>query len=221
MINFKQFLEENSKYHTGLAKSTSAKRKAQFKKQADMDDDDTKAYKPAPGDARAKTKPSKHTKKFKEIYGEESLIESNPKAALQKKAEQTGISYSILKQVFDRGVAAWRTGHRPGTTPAQWGLARVNSFATGGKTRTTTDKDLWDQHTGKNESLDEGSETWEDGYKRRVVKTTKPEHLEKGFKWRIKGKDKDNLTIKLYKEKPDFEEFTKQMKRVAGHEFGG
>ena len=36
----------------------------------------------------------------------------------------------ILKQVFKRGVAAWRTGHRPGTNPTQWGLARVNSFTT-------------------------------------------------------------------------------------------
>jgi phage terminase small subunit len=67
----------------------------------------------------------------------------------------------------------------------------------------------------------EGSETWEAGYKRRVVKTTDPEHKEKGMNWRIKGKDKSHLTIKLYKEKPSFKEFTKQMKRVAGHEFGG
>ena len=40
-------------------------------------------------------------------------------------------------------MAAWRTGHRPGTTPQQWAFARVNSFLTGGKTRTTADKDLW------------------------------------------------------------------------------
>jgi hypothetical protein len=40
-------------------------------------------------------------------------------------------------------MAAWRTGHRPGTTPQQWAFARVNSFITGGKTRTTADKDLW------------------------------------------------------------------------------
>ena len=71
------------------------------------------------------------------------------------------------------------------------------------------------------ESVQEGSETWEAGYKRRVVKTTKPEHKEKGMNWRIKGKDKAHLTIKLYKEKPSQEEFNKQMKRVAGHEFGG
>ena len=69
--------------------------------------------------------------------------------------------------------------------------------------------------------LKEGSETWEDGYKRRVVKTTKPEHKEQGYEWRIKGKDKDNLSIKLYKKKPSQEEFNKQMRRVAGHEFGG
>jgi nicotinic acid mononucleotide adenylyltransferase len=79
----------------------------------------------------------------------EFIFESNPKKALQNKAEKTGISYAILKKVFDRGVAAWRTGHRPGTTPAQWGMARVNSFATGGKTRTTADADLWAKHSGK------------------------------------------------------------------------
>jgi nicotinic acid mononucleotide adenylyltransferase len=61
------------------------------------------------------------------------LMENNPEEALKNKAEKSGISYGILKKVFDRGVAAWRTGHRPGTTPTQWGLARVNSFATKGK----------------------------------------------------------------------------------------
>jgi len=91
--------------------------------------------------------------KIKELeqIGEELdfIFESNPKKSLKKKAEKTGIPYGILKKVFDRGVAAWRTGHRPGTTPTQWGLARVNSFATGGKTQKTTDADLWKQHKGK------------------------------------------------------------------------
>lgn len=71
------------------------------------------------------------------------------------------------------------------------------------------------------EEVAEGSETWEDGYKRRVVKTTKPEHKEKGMNWRIKGKDKEHLSLKLYKNKPSQDEFNKQMDRVAGHEFGG
>ena len=71
------------------------------------------------------------------------------------------------------------------------------------------------------ESIEEGSESWEAGYKRRVVRTTKPEHKEKGYEWRIKGKDRPEISIKLYKSKPDFAEFKKQMRRVAGHEFGG
>lgn len=69
--------------------------------------------------------------------------------------------------------------------------------------------------------VSEGSETWEAGYKRRVVKTTDPEHKEKGMNWRIKGKDRPEISIKLYKEKPSQAEFNKQMRRVAGHEFGG
>jgi shikimate kinase len=512
--DLEEYIEEtvNPKYHAGLSKSTKAKRKAQFKKQAAMDDDNPDAYKPAPGDATAKTKPSKHTKKFKDMFGEdknpiidtegtveegvddpaifkavflaggpgsgksftvgktgltalgfkvvnsddkfeiamkkadleptpdnifspkgqklrsrakeltakqqelylngrlglvvdgtgkdyakikkqaellkklgydvamifvntdletakvrnrmrsrslpddevakmwqgvqnnlgkfqsmfgsnfvivdnsegsniekattsaykkmakfakeepknniarnwikkqlgESLIAEN-KTGIQNKAEKTGISYSILKKVFDRGVAAWKTGHRPGTTPSQWGFARINSFATGGKTRTTADKDLWAQHKGKKESIEESKdfephwmydpktgkkewakvkadhdrlnkmgwvheptealdygtpettknfkrntpgqkieegegkykgETWEQGYKRRVVKTSDPDHAEKGYKWRIKGKERPEISIKLYKEKPSFKEYSKQMDRVAGHEFG-
>ena len=51
-------------------------------------------------------------------------------AALVKKAEKSGMPYSILKKVYDRGMAAYKTGHRPGATPQQWALARVNSFTT-------------------------------------------------------------------------------------------
>ena len=59
-------------YFKGIkSKATKAKRDAQFKKQAKMSDDDPAAYKPAPGDARAKTKPSKHTKKFKQMFGDD------------------------------------------------------------------------------------------------------------------------------------------------------
>ena len=145
-------------YHRGLARSTKVKRDAQFKKQAKMDDDDPNAYKPAPGDKSAKTKPSKHTKKFKQMFGEDVLsfssfadvITEDVDAALQKKADKTGISKSILRQVYNRGVAAWKTGHRPGTTASQWGYARVNSFATKSKgTWGGADKDLAAKVRGK------------------------------------------------------------------------
>jgi hypothetical protein len=68
--------------------------------------------------------------------------------ALEKKAKQSGISYGILKQVYDRGMAAWKGGHRPGATSHQWAFARVNSFIVGGKTRKTADADLWKKEKG-------------------------------------------------------------------------
>ncbi len=61
---------------------------------------------------------------------------------LVKKSKKSGVPYGILKQVYSRGMAAWRTGHRPGTTPQQWAFARVNSFLTGGGAR-KADADLW------------------------------------------------------------------------------
>ena len=54
-------------------------------------------------------------------------------AGLVKKSEKSKVPYGILKKVYNRGMAAWRTGHRPGTTPQQWAFARVNSMLTGGK----------------------------------------------------------------------------------------
>ena len=49
---------------------------------------------------------------------------------LKKKAAKSGISLGTLKKVYNRGMAAWKTGHRPGATQQQWGYARVNSFLT-------------------------------------------------------------------------------------------
>lgn len=140
-----------AKYFKGLSKSTKEKRDAHFKKGKEKHWDDSSAYKPAPGDD-VKTKESKYTKaikkKYPDLYKEEVLDEGKADSSIAKKAEKSGISAGILRQVYNRGVAAWRTGHRPGTTPEQWGHARVNSFISGGKTRTTADADLWKKHKG-------------------------------------------------------------------------
>ena len=93
--------------------------------------------------------------KIWEAYLEYVILNEKQIAGLVKKSEKSGISYGILKKVYDRGMAAWKTGHRPGTTPQQWAFARVNSFITGGKTRTTADADLWAKHKGKKEDIDE------------------------------------------------------------------
>jgi len=177
------------KYHSGLSKSTKAKRDAEFKKGAEKDSDDPTAYPDKhAGDTGAKTKLSKHTKKYRDMFGEGEVDSAKEKidrekasdkkkhdrmldrartsdtkaknqeesfeitedsaTALKKKSEKSGISLGILKKVYNRGMAAWKTGHRPGANQQQWAYARVNSFITGGKTRTTGDADLWKQHKG-------------------------------------------------------------------------
>ena len=83
--------------------------------------------------------------------------------ALKSKAEKSGISLGILKQVYNRGMAAYKTGHRPGTTAQQWALARVNSFITKGKgTWGGADKDLAAKVGGGTKK--EQAPCW-DGYK--------------------------------------------------------
>jgi CRISPR/Cas system CSM-associated protein Csm2 small subunit len=76
-----------------------------------------------------KDKAEKEAKK-KEDMKEEMRLYVESIAAVKNKAEKTGMPYSILKQVYDRGMAAWKGGHRPGATQVQWALARVNSFVT-------------------------------------------------------------------------------------------
>lgn len=141
-----------AKYYKGLSKSEKEARAKHFAKGG--------SEAPAPGDKDAKTKESKHTKKFKQMYGEEYIEEKNE--GLKNKASKSGISYGILKKVYDRGMAAWKGGHRPGTTPQQWAMARVNSFITKGKgTWGGADSDL----AGKvrKEQLEVEEERGEDG----------------------------------------------------------
>jgi len=408
--DLEEYIEENAKYHAGLSKSTKDKRKAQFKKQAKMDDDNPAAYKPAPGDATAKTKPSKYTTKFKDMFGEDDgpcwdthkqvglkkkngkmvpncvpkegtipmfrdmfVEDKNPIVDTEDNVEEGVDDPAIFKSVFLAGGPGSGKSFTVGKTGlAAIGFKIVNSddkfeaalkkadleptpdniFSPKGqklrgrakeltakqqelyingrlglvvdgtgknyakiktqaealkkigydiamifvntdletalkrnreRARSLTDKkveEMWkevqsnlgkfqsmfgsnfvivDNSEGSNiekattsaykkilkfskqdpknsiakkwiakqlgENIEEGEgkykgETWEQGYKRRVVKTTDPEHLEKGFKWRIKGKERPEISIKLYKAKPDFKEYSKQMQRVAGHEFG-
>ena len=51
--------------------------------------------------------------------------------AARKKGKK--VTAGQLKRVYNKGLAAYKTGHRPGTTPNQWAMARVNSVLTGGK----------------------------------------------------------------------------------------
>jgi hypothetical protein len=86
-------------------------------------------------DKGVKTRPSSYTQRFRKKYGPD--VKSLPEIA-----KATGIPLKTIKTVYNRGLAAWRTGHRPGASPQAWGYARVHSFATKGKTYYTADADL-------------------------------------------------------------------------------
>ena len=70
---------------------------------------------------------------FKAIQKDKALMKMMEgseleEGALADKSKKSGISVGTLRKVYNRGMAAWKTGHRPGTTPQQWGMARVNAF---------------------------------------------------------------------------------------------
>ena len=89
--------------------------------------------------------------RHKKLASMDDEVELDEKiAALVKKSEKSGMPYGILKKVYDRGMAAYKTGHRPGATAQQWALARVNSFTTKSKgTWGKADADLARQVRGE------------------------------------------------------------------------
>ena len=85
-------------------------------------------------DEGVKTRTSSYTQRFRKKYpGVKSLPEI---------AKATKIPLKTLETIYNRGLAAWRTGHRPGASPQAWGYARVHSYVMKGKTYRTADKNL-------------------------------------------------------------------------------
>jgi hypothetical protein len=70
-------------------------------------------------------------------------LRENTSEALANKSEKSGISVGTLRKVYNRGKAAWNSGHRPGVSQDQWAMGRVNSFITGVGGARKADKDLW------------------------------------------------------------------------------
>ena len=103
--------------------------------------------------SKGKTTSSKSRKQLRDELLDEKI------AGLVNKSEKTGVPYSILKKSYDRGMAAWKGGHRPGATQQQWAFARVNSMLTGGK----ADPDLQKQakkYKKKKKASKESVEEW-------------------------------------------------------------
>jgi len=122
------------KYYQGLSKTRKAMRKKEIMKYGSKSWTDPKAYVGFKSDKGIKTKTSGYTKSWKALFPDAK--------SLEEKAKATGVPLRFLKESYDRGMAAWRTGHRPGATQQQWGYARVHSFLLCGKTHYSTDSDL-------------------------------------------------------------------------------
>lgn len=123
-----------AKYRKGLTQRQNAQRKRSATRRAKMSWTNPKAYVPWKTDTGVKTRRSSYTSKFHAKYpGVKTLPEI---------AKATGVSKSVLDEVYNRGMAAWRTGHRPGASQHAWGMARVHSFVMKGKTYHTADSDL-------------------------------------------------------------------------------
>jgi len=149
------------KYYKGLSKSDKEKRADHFKRQ-----DTTKpGYEPAPGDDKAKTKPSKFTQKYEKMFGE------------FKKELQARFNMTIeKKEAYDIGHDYAQ--HTSKTTPGEPGYDpnykgdkyKPSKPEDNLKKITTQDIDEW---ASSNETIDKYRERYGDNYQTKIeeVKT--------------------------------------------------
>jgi hypothetical protein len=133
------------KYFQGLTSKRQIKsRFLDILRGSDTPSKNSKSYRPFSTDIQASTrqykstKPSKYTKLFYEKYGLEYT-------SLKQKSERTGVPLDTLRKVYNKGKAAWRTGHRVGANQEQWGYARVHSFLMLGCTVFSADFTLFEE----------------------------------------------------------------------------
>jgi hypothetical protein len=122
------------KYYRGLSTRRKSQRRREITRRAKMSWKNPAAYRPFATDRGTKRRPSSYSSRFHTKYPGVTGLPAISKA--------THVPLSVLEKVYDRGLAAWRTGHRPGASQHAWGMARVHSFVLHGKTWRTADADL-------------------------------------------------------------------------------
>jgi len=123
-----------SKYFGTLSKTKRKTRKREISRFGSMSSKDPRAYTGFKTDKNMKTRKSSYSARWERKFPGVKSLEARSKA--------TGVPLSIIKESYNRGMAAWRTGHRPGATQQQWAYARVSSLLLKGKTAKTADADL-------------------------------------------------------------------------------
>jgi hypothetical protein len=122
------------RYLAGLSKTKRAARIKEIRRFGALSWRNPKAYVGFQTDTGVRTRSSGYTKRWTERFPDAK--------SLEQKASATGVPVGFLRESYNRGLAAWRTGHRPGATQQQWGYARVHSMLLCGKTAHTTDADI-------------------------------------------------------------------------------
>ena len=127
------------KYYRGLSRKAQATRRKEIKRFGAMHWRNPAAYAGFKTDRGVTTKSSGYTAAWRSLSTKKGWPAVT---SLKEKARLTGVPMAAIQGSYDRGMAAWRTGHRPGATQQQWGYARVHSLLLCGKTFKTTDADL-------------------------------------------------------------------------------
>lgn len=122
------------KYHKGLSTRKNFLRKKDATRRSKMHWKNPKAYTPWKTDQGVKTRKSSYSARFHKKHPDAKTLPEISKV--------TKVPLKTLRTVYNRGMAAWRTGHKPGASQHAWGMARVHSFVTKGKTYRTADSDL-------------------------------------------------------------------------------
>jgi hypothetical protein len=122
------------RYFSGLSKTKKQTRLREITRRSRMSWKSPRAYAPFKTDKGVRTRASGYTAQWKKRFPDAS--------GLNDAARITGVPIRFLEESYNRGMAAWRTGHRPGATQQQWGFARVYSMLLKGKTYYTTDSDI-------------------------------------------------------------------------------
>ena len=148
--DFDKSKKKDDEKRTKLTDKEKKEREKEKERRKDLDKPD---YSPLPGDENVKTKPSKYTKTELAEKVREEMKKPGKDEFIRAASKVSGVKKKIIEEVYDRGLAAWSGSHRPGATAPQWAKARVYSFLSGGKTQSTADKDLWEEHLESKKSL--------------------------------------------------------------------
>lgn len=144
--------EHPAQYFEGLSPEVALKREKEIeRRQAHKEKTGEDIYGPLPGDEeieKKKKKQNKGTKSAKADKVREEIKKPGKKEFIRAASKVSGVSRSIIEEVYDKGLkAAATSGHRPGQTPQSWARARTYSFLFDPKSGARkVDKYLWDRH---------------------------------------------------------------------------